>query len=136
MERNELFQIAEEKGHRIVYFPLPVNKSVSIPLADTCVVGLDPSLTERELKTCLAHELGHCEYGGFYCRDVPLEVLGRREYRANIWAARRILPFPDLKKAVHCGITEPWELAEYFNTTEEMVRFALTYYIERRGYEL
>lgn len=136
MEKNELFEFAEVKGHNIVYFPLPVVKSLSMPLDMSCVVGLDPNLTDREQTACLAHELGHCEYGGFYSRDVQLDMLERHEYRANVWAVRQIIPWRELKKAVHSGMVEKWELADHFNTTEEMITFAVTYYTERRRYQI
>ena len=31
-------------------------------------------------------------------------------------------------EAVRHGLTEPWELAEYFNVTEQLMRKAIWYY--------
>ncbi|NBI84557.1 ImmA/IrrE family metallo-endopeptidase, partial [Clostridiaceae bacterium] len=34
------------------------------------------------------------------------------------------------------GIREKWELAEYFGVPEDFISFALTYYLERKGYTI
>ena len=33
------------------------------------------------------------------------------------------------------GITEVWELAEYFDVTEDFMRWAIAYYTERKNYK-
>ncbi len=134
--KRDFFSIAEKQGHEIVYFPLPETRSVSIPKDGAGCIGLDPALQGKELQTRLAHELGHCEYGGFYTRLCPLDTVERHEYRANKWAVERAIPFEELQRAVQGGCATAWELSDYFGVTEDMIRFALTYYLERRGYRL
>ncbi|MCI8856199.1 MAG: ImmA/IrrE family metallo-endopeptidase [Clostridiaceae bacterium] len=134
--KSDFFSIAEQSGHEIIYFPLPETKSVSVPNGQTGCIGLDPSLYGKELRTRLAHELGHCEYGGFYTRLSPLDTVGRHEYRANKWAVERAIPFDELETAIKRGYTDLCDLSDYFDVTEEMVQFALTYYFDRRGYRL
>lgn len=133
---RDFFSLAEKCGHEVLYFPLPETKSLSVPKGKSGCIGLDPALHGKELQTRLAHELGHCEYGGFYTRLCPLDTVERHEYRANKWAVERAIPFDELQKAVKAGCSTPWELSDYFDVTEEMVQFALTYYLERRGYAL
>lgn len=128
--------MADTHGHKIVYFDLPETKSMSLEDDKGCYIGLDPSLTGKELRTRLAHELGHCEYGGFYTRVSPLDLVGKHEYKANKWSVEHVIPFPELKKAIHSGITSVWELSDYFDIDEGMVKFALTYYWERKRYTI
>ena len=133
---EKLFQIARRHGHKVIYFPLPETGSLSVPTGETGCIGLDRSLRGKELTTRLAHELGHCEYGGFYTRAVPLDLVEKSEYRANKWAVEHIIPFDQLREAVHEGIDTVWELSDYFGVTEDMIRYALTYYTQTKGYVL
>lgn len=134
--KSDFFGIAEKCGHEIIYFPLPETKSMSVPNGRKGCIGLDPALRGKELQTRLAHELGHCEYGGFYTRLSPLDTVERHEYRANKWAVERAVPFDELREAVRHGRVTEWELSEYFDVTEDMIRFALSYYLERRGFSI
>lgn len=133
---SNFYRLADTHGHKIVYFDLPETKSMSLEDDKGCYIGLDPSLTGKELRTRLAHELGHCEYGGFYNAKSPLDLRGKREYKADVWAVQKVLPFEELRKAILDGIREKWELAEYFGVPEDFISFALTYYLERKGYTI
>ena len=132
----ELFQYAEEHRIDVDYFRLTTLESLSMPVDGSNAIAIDPvkvkSTADETYK--LAHELGHCEYGGFYNAKNPLDLRAKREYKANVWAVRKILPFSELKEAVQRGVCEKWELAEHFNLPEELIDFALTYYLERKGY--
>ncbi|MFR4239432.1 MAG: ImmA/IrrE family metallo-endopeptidase [Butyricicoccus sp.] len=82
----------------------------------------------------LSHELGHC------LRRVlqpvrPLDVREQHENKANAWAVYRLIPWGKLKQAVKNDITEVWDLAEYFDVTEDFMRWALSYYTERKNYK-
>jgi hypothetical protein len=52
--------------------------------------------------------------------------VSRAEYRALRWAAQWLIPLDKLAQAFKWGIFEVWELAEYFDVTEDMVRFRLS----------
>lgn len=136
MTTLDLYALALEKGHRIEAFDLPNSKSLSIYQDRQYYIGLDHTLSSQEEKTSLAHELGHCEYGGLYFRHSPLDIIEKHEYRANVWAILRIVPYRRLKEAIFSGCTEPWELAEQFGVTEEFLRSAIEYYTQRKGYRL
>lgn len=84
-----------------------------------------------EYRTILAHELGHhfTAMGDvlpycMYSYSGQLDT-GRAENRANRWAADQLIPWTELSRAVRAGVTERWELAEYFGVTEELVGFRL-----------
>ena len=91
--------------------------------------------SEADEAVKLSHELGHCVYGGFYNKYTPFDVRAQHENKANAWAVRRLIPWAKLKQAVKSGITEVWDLAEYFDVTEDFMRWAITYYTERKNYK-
>jgi len=97
------------------------------------MIGLSWSLfsSRAHFRTVLAEELGHhCTSARdglpktfFHYRD-RLEV-GREEYRALKWAADFLVPEDKLQDAFKKGLKEIRELAEYFETDEELVRIKL-----------
>ena len=92
--------------------------------------------TIAQIKTALIHETGHCATGCTHHLDSSLDLIGQHEYKANRWAVERFLPFDELQQAMKDGYTEPWQLAEYFDISEQAVRWALYYYIDCRGMSL
>ncbi len=84
-------------------------------------------------KELIAHELGHCEYAGFYNRLTPLNTRERIEYRARKWQILRLMPLGELREALKSGITAPWSLAEYFGVSEKFVLEACEYYTNACG---
>lgn len=94
--------------------------------------ALDPrkirSAADEAVK--LSHELGHCIYGGFYNQYTPFDVRAQHENKANAWAVYRLIPWGKLKQAVKSGITEVWELAEYFDVTEDFMALAIAITIQ------
>ena len=75
-----------------------------------------------------AHELGHCARSAFYVRSDPPWIRNRCEHKADKWAIKKLVPKDELKKAVAAGYTEPWQLAEYFDVTEDFMTLAMWYY--------
>lgn len=134
--RTSLYLYARRNRVDVDWFPMQTQAAFSIPLNGSCAIAIDPaklSSTADEVVK-VAHELGHCMYGGFYCKDTPLDVKEQHENRANAWAARRLISWSQLKSAVVSGITEPWDLAEHFEVTEAFMRWTLEYYLERKQY--
>lgn len=122
----------------IDWLPLSSLDALSIEHKGQYAIVLDPNKIESSAdeNTKLAHELGHCLYGVFYSSTTPLYIREKHEYKANVWAAKFLVPWDELREAVRNGITEPWELAEYFSVTEAFIALALEYYVERKGYSL
>ncbi|MEG2769766.1 MAG: hypothetical protein RR902_03025 [Oscillospiraceae bacterium] len=92
--------------------------------------------TISNLKTKLMHEWGHCKTGATHSVSSPFELVGKNEERANRTAIKQFIPFCEIKKAVNNGLTEYWQLAEYFNLEEVFIRKAVNYYINVCGYLL
>lgn len=87
----------------------------------------------RLLKGVCCHELGHAATGALHKVDSPFETVGRSEHRANRWMAEHYLKEEDFREAFREGYTEIWQLAEYFDLPEEIVRSAYQYWQENQG---
>ncbi len=125
----ELYQRAEQQGIDIDYFPMRQVKSASFP-DGWVAIDVDKINTSQEEKAVLAHELGHCETGSFYNVYSELDIREKHERRAAKRAFQLLVPKSDLDEAVRAGITETWELAEYFDVPCEFMQKAMTYYHE------
>ncbi len=128
MKTNELYSIADKSGIKIDRFNLPDNRSLSVSYMDKLFIGLDNNVNGAEERVCLAHELGHCETMSFYNIYSPLDIRGKHERRANIWAIKAMVPYTSYMHALQRGIREIYSLAEYFNVTEDFMKKAVEYY--------
>lgn len=80
--------------------------------------------SEREERLHLAHELGHCIRGAFYNPYAKADIRKKHENRADKWAILHLIPKDRWIEALNDGYTEVWELAEYFDVTEDFIRKA------------
>ena len=87
----------------------------------------------RLLRGICCHELGHLATGALHKVDSPFELVERSEYRAKRWTAQNFLTEEAFRAAFSQGITELWQLAEYFDLPEQDVEAALTYWTQHRG---
>ena len=122
-----LCQLAEQFGIEIDYFTMRDTKSLALPQG---WIALDTDHIEgtTEAKVCLAHEMGHIETNSFYNVHSPLDVRQKHENRANKWAIKQLITEEELDEAVANGHTEIWDLADYFEVTEEFMRKAVCLY--------
>lgn len=126
-----LYQLAQRENIKVDCFHLPQSESLSIMDGEgNCYIALDPDRLEGPVdeKMKLSHELGHCETGAFYNRLSACDLRGRHEQRAVRWQIRELIPLEELEKAVKSGLTEVWELADFFSVPPEFVITAAEYY--------
>lgn len=125
---DDLYGIAERRGHVVVCESLTETPSFSLQTNKRCYIAIDQRLNVQQEREALAHELGHCEYGGFYNRHSKYDIRAKAERRADKWAFARLVPYGRLMQAVRHGITEVWELAELFDVSCEFMHRAIAYY--------
>lgn len=128
---SELYEIAERNGTEIICCDLPKTRSASVrTAAGRCCIGIDPFEIETtaEERVHLAHEIGHCETFAFYNAYSPLEIRSKQELKADRWAVSTLVPVRELTEALKHGINEIWDLAEYFDVTEEFIKKAIRIY--------
>ena len=82
----------------------------------------------QDEKLKLTHELGHCCTGSFYNEYSACDIRQKCENRADRWAIKQLIAEEELDEAVANGHTEIWDLADYFDVTEEFMRKAVCLY--------
>ena len=84
--------------------------------------------SETEEKLTLSEELAHYYTGATYNIDDTYYLKEKAEYKALKWQINTLLPYSELSTQIKKGLTEIWELAEYFQVSEDFIRQALEYY--------
>lgn len=127
MTLDELYERAQQQGIEIDNFAMREIVSVSFP-ENWIAIDTRKIKTRAEEKVVLAHEIGHCETGSFYNIHSPFDLRERHEYKANKRSYQILIPYAELKAAVKKGLTEIWELAEYFDVPCEYMQKAAEYW--------
>ena len=129
MTIEELYSFADSRHIDIDWIMFKHAESLSAPVGDNCVIAIDPSkLTSVcDEKTKLSHELGHCMTGSFYTPQDDFYIRQRFENRADHWAIKKLVPADELERAFKL-CRNYFELAEYFDVTEDFIRKACKYY--------
>ena len=125
---DDLYGIAERRGHVVVCESLTETPSLSLQTNKRCYIAIDQRLNVQQEREALAHELGHCEYGGFYNRYSKYDIRAKAERRADKWAFAKLVPYGQLMQAVRHGVTEVWDLAELFDVSCEFMQRAIAHY--------
>lgn len=125
MTTADLYDLADRRGHAVVFFDLPECESMCIDANGKTYIGIDPHLIGTEEKEHLAHELGHAEYGGFYNSYSAFDVVEKSERRADKWAIMRLCPLAAVRRCRNMTI---WEMAERFDVSVRFIQSALAYY--------
>ena len=130
---NDLYAFAEQLGIVVLSFPLADCKSISLESDDNYYVGIDnvQLASSSEERVHLAHELGHCVTGAFYNEFSPINKRSKCEETADRWAIKKLINKDELLKQLKSGM-EVWDLAEYFNVTEDYIKKAYHLYFEMR----
>lgn len=133
-ELHDFFTYCENENIDVIPYMDAPYAGTTIRDGDCCAVFLDFNRlrSTRLLRGVCLHEMGHIASGAFHKISSPFELVERSEYRANLWAAEQHITEADFREAFSAGITELWELAEYFDLPEQDIKNALTYWSERR----
>lgn len=126
-----LYHLASQLDIPVDYFPMQKREALAIMDTDgSCAIAIDPRKirSERDERSKLSHELGHCCTGSFYNRFSGYDIRQRHENRADKWAIEHLITADELDDAIARGCTEIWELAEYFQVSEEFMRKAVCWY--------
>ena len=127
---EDIYQMAEDNGIDVDDVDFIKVKSISIQHNKECHIAINTKKipTRSEEKVILAHELGHCKTGSFYNKYSKFDLVCKHEYRANRQAVLDLVPYEELLFAIEKGCKERWELAEYFDITEEFVDEVIKHY--------
>ena len=102
MTADTLLTYAQSRKHEVIY----TNTSIAFSVEESrqCYIAIPRGLSSVDEKEALAHELGHCEYGGFYNRHSKYDIRAKAERRADKWAFARLVPYGRLMQAVRHGV--------------------------------
>lgn len=131
MTTQDLYDFAAQKCIDVMKIDCTQSGSVSLMTDTGYYVGLDINANGIQEKVMLAHEIGHCQTGAFYNRYSKLNIISKLEYKADKWAIKKLLPEDELERALAKGYTEVWQLAEYFEISEELIRKAFWVYYDK-----
>lgn len=124
-------------GVDVIPYPIAVAPAATLRLHGQYAVFFDPELMRglplAQRNQVLAHEQGHCATGALHKPSSPYDLIAKHEQTADRWAFEHYLPFDELCAAMRTGLTEPWQLAEWYDFPEAFVRRALAYYQEVKG---
>lgn len=128
---KDLYALAEQLGIVVLSFSLPECESISLESDDNYYIGIDDMQLDssKEERVHMAHELGHCVTGSFYNEYSLVDNRGKCEATADRWAVKKLINKDELLRQIKNGM-EVWDLAEYFNVTEDFVRKAYHLYFE------
>ncbi len=132
MQTQTLYDFARQQNIEVLSHSLPNTGSMSLMLdSGQCFIGMDRTVCDGGVqeRVHLSHELGHCVTGSFYNIHAAVECRQRHENRADKWAIRTLIPVDALDEAVAQGCTEVWQLADYFQVTEDFIRKTVCYYV-------
>ena len=131
---NDLYKIAAR--HDILLESLPLHQADSVVVCqdDDYIIAMNSSrrYTGANQKTMLAHELGHCATGSLYNEKTPIITRSKCERRADEWAIKLLIPRDKLCWALRNGYKESWELADFFDVHESLIRKAIEFYFKRK----
>lgn len=129
MELKKLYDIADREKINVIDFKMK-NKAIIGCTNDNYSIGLNYSILENssEEKTILAEELGHYYTNNLYDEQCSKIEKAKREYRANKWAFKTLVPYSKLLQLKEEGCKYNYEFAEELGVTEDLVEKAYNYY--------
>ena len=127
---NELHDSGAFVFDRKLPFDATGNAAAVVSMGGACAIFLDTEKlkTSAEEAVTIAHEAGHIMTGSTHYLNSPFDLICRHEYRANKWAIKKLVPKEELDGAIKRGLSEVWELAEFFDVTEKFMEMAIVYY--------
>lgn len=134
MSLTELYEMAEKNDIRVDEFRLNSDtKSLAVYIGGNYAIAIDISKlkTNAEIISALSHELGHCKTHSFYNINNILDVRTKHEYSADKWACENLLPKEEMLEAFQQGYVEVWQVAEYFDVTEDLVKKAMWIHFDK-----
>lgn len=130
---NDLYEYADEHDITVVESHCPECKALSMLSPNgNCYIGIDHKAikTEREERQYLAHDIGHCIRGAFYNPYSPYSLISQQEYRADKEAVKLLVPEEEFFSALKKGLSEVWQLCEYFEVDEKYIKKAFWEYCD------
>ena len=121
---DKVLSVAENIGISVIQENAPTKiPAIALRLGKDMGVFINESAfhTDAERRLAFAHEVGHCETGGFYTELTPADERNRIEYRATKWTVMQLVSFETYKMTILEGCLTYWEQAEKWDIPLEFV---------------
>lgn len=92
------------------------------------VVWINRKMSTAEKLSIVAEEIGHYKTSSGNILDQDSIANIKQELQARRWAYEKVLPLDLVMQAITNGLTEVYDLAEYFDVTEIFMRECLKHY--------
>jgi len=128
---TSLLEMAEEEGIEVCEIKLPCGLK---GFYCNGIIALNKSIeTNAERRCILAEELGHYYNTIGDILNMKINSNKKQEQRAREWAFEKLVPFNELVITYDNGYKNVYELAEYFDVTEDFMNEAILYYQRKYG---
>lgn len=136
MNLNNLYNLTEKEKIKIYSWHIEdaYGLYLNIDKINAIALNYDNIGTYIEEKCVLAEELGHYYYDATYspyCQN--LQIISKQEKKAKKWAYTILVPYEDLRRAIKKGITTIYNLANYFDVTENFMNECIQFYLEKHS---
>ena len=127
---EKVYSYAKDQRIFVHFGEIGFAKAITVKDGDYFNIAVDRAAASGETGECalLIHELAHIATGSFYFHDTPIVQKRRQEERAFRWSAQFCVPPDKIQSAIKSGITKVYELAEFFDVSEEYLNSCLKYY--------
>jgi Zn-dependent peptidase ImmA (M78 family) len=126
MKHSELIKLLYNDELEIV--ELPMSTAIKGLYADN-IIAINKNINTTAERICvLAEELGHYFTSVGDILNLKIESNRKQEIRAKNWAIQKLVPFDELVYAHQQGYVNVYELAEYFDVTEDFMKEAVLFY--------
>lgn len=132
---EDLEKEACEDGIEIFHHSFKNEALKGLCVDDTITLNTNLSTT-AEKRCVLAEELGHCYTSHGDILNMASACNRKQEYRARIWAYKKLISLDDLYAAFKTGRRKRYEIAEYLEVTEPFLDEALSYFKTKYPYGL
>lgn len=95
--------------------------------SDGCI-AIKKELPEKRKTPILAEEIGHFELSVGNILDLKEMANLKQEYKARVWAYKKLVQPEDIYEAVSNGYTTVWDIADYLDIDEIFLAECLKYY--------
>ena len=132
---SKMYRDIRQRGIRLFVHSIGFTDAATLEMGGEYAIFLDFNQFSdvSQYREALGHEIGHCATGCTHAVSSPWDLVEKHEYKADRWAFEHYLPPEELQAAMDAGLTEPWQLAEWYGFPEQYVRRALEYWTQRRG---
>lgn len=122
---NEKIDVIDCKWKNAKARIFDVDNSYYIALDNTHIIN---SIEEKEV---LAEELGHYFCNVLYYLNSDTTFKNKCEYRAKKWAYSVLIPLHKLKEKINEGISNIYDLADYFNVDYIYMNNCINFYLSK-----